>query len=319
MAKKKRKLVLTPVKQACCTIMYNHRDLPGGCQPLRAVQKVVISVLTFSFVCLPFAEATENKNLESTFRHLYEGSLLSLRTPYFGKTLEFNSSGLLLNHLVAGPWSTCGLLRVEKLRVNEHGVEIDGKRVILALRSGEKDRQEATSGKLQVVPILTTRDVRIRVQMSPENQDQINNSLAQIFQGGQLLDRVSGYWKPTISEVSDVKGCWQRTPGAVVGELEGNRRVYCGGPGFVPPKAIESPDPEYTPAARHQRLEGTAVISVVVNEKGFPEMLEIVRGLGEGLDIEALVTVARWRFEPALKDGKAVAILVNVEVTFRLG
>jgi TonB family protein len=61
------------------------------------------------------------------------------------------------------------------------------------------------------------------------------------------------------------------------------------------------------------------VISVVVNEKGFPEMLEIVRGLGEGLDIEALVTVARWRFNPALKDGKAVAVLVNVEVTFRLG
>jgi len=283
---------------------------------LRAVQKVAISVLTFSFVCLPFAEATEDRNLESAFRHLYGGSLLSLRTPYFGKTLEFNSSGLLLNNLVAGPWSTCGLLRVEKLRVNQHGIEIDGKRVILALRLEEKDHQAATSAKLQVVPILTTRDVRIRVQMSPENQDQINNSLAQIFQGGQLLDRVSGYWKPTIS---DVKALWKSTPGTVIGELEGNRPVYRGGPGLIPPKAVESPDPEYTPAARHQRLEGTAVISVVVNEKGFPEMLEIVRGLGEGLDIEALVTVARWRFNPALKDGKAVAVLVNVEVTFRLG
>jgi protein TonB len=70
---------------------------------------------------------------------------------------------------------------------------------------------------------------------------------------------------------------------------------------------------------QHQRLEGTAVIPVVVNEKSFPEMLEIVRGLGEGLDIEALVTVAGWRFDPALKAGKPVAVLVNVEVTFRLG
>jgi len=283
---------------------------------LRAVQKVAISVLALGIVFVPTLRGKDEKNLENTFRHLYEGGLLSLRTPYFGKSLDFNSSGLPLSHLVAGPWSTCGLVQVQKLRVNQHGVEIDGKRVILALRSGERDRHAATPAKLQVVPILTTRDVRIRVQMSPENQEQINNSLAQIFQGGQLLDRVSTYWKPMTS---DLKAFRESTPNAVVGELEGNRPVYLGGPGVVPPKAVASPDPEYTEAARHQRLHGTTVLSVVVNEKGFPEMLEIVRGLGEGLDIEALVTVANWRFDPALKDGKPVAVLINIEVTFRLG
>jgi TonB family protein len=47
-------------------------------------------------------------------------------------------------------------------------------------------------------------------------------------------------------------------------------------------------------------------------------MLEIVRGLGEGLDIQALLAVANWRFEPAVRDGKAIAVMVNVEVTFKL-
>jgi hypothetical protein len=48
-------------------------------------------------------------------------------------------------------------------------------------------------------------------------------------------------------------------------------------------------------------------------------MLKIVRGLGGGLDIQALVTVANWEFGPALIAGKPVAVLINVEVQFRLG
>ena len=85
-----------------------------------------------------------------------------------------------------------------------------------------------------------------------------------------------------------------------------------------PPKAIYDPDPDYTEAAREKRLEGTTVLSVVVNEQGFPEILEITRGLGEGLDIQALAAVANWRFKPAVKDGKPVAVQVTVEVKFHL-
>ena len=36
-------------------------------------------------------------------------------------------------------------------------------------------------------------------------------------------------------------------------------------------------------------------------------MLKIVRGLGGGLDIQALVAVANWEFDPALMAGKPVA------------
>jgi protein TonB len=37
-----------------------------------------------------------------------------------------------------------------------------------------------------------------------------------------------------------------------------------------------------------------------------------------GLDEKALEAVKNWRFEPALKDNKPVAVQINVEVTFRL-
>ena len=51
-----------------------------------------------------------------------------------------------------------------------------------------------------------------------------------------------------------------------------------------PPKVTYQPDPEYTESARHKRVEGTTIILVVVNEKGFPEILEITKGFDEGLD-----------------------------------
>jgi TPR repeat protein len=37
-----------------------------------------------------------------------------------------------------------------------------------------------------------------------------------------------------------------------------------------------------------------------------------------GLDEKAIESVKNWRFEPALKDGKPIAVQVNVEVSFHL-
>jgi protein TonB len=37
-----------------------------------------------------------------------------------------------------------------------------------------------------------------------------------------------------------------------------------------------------------------------------------------GLDEAAVDTVRMWRFEPAMKDGKAVRVQINVEVNFHL-
>jgi len=44
----------------------------------------------------------------------------------------------------------------------------------------------------------------------------------------------------------------------------------------------------------------------------------VARHLGMGLDEKALEAVRSWRFEPAMKDGRPVAVQVNIEVYFRL-
>jgi periplasmic protein TonB len=90
------------------------------------------------------------------------------------------------------------------------------------------------------------------------------------------------------------------------------------GGGVSAPKAIYSPDPEYSEEARKAKFQGTCVLWLIVGPDGKPRDIRISRTLGLGLDEKAIEAVKNWRFEPALKDGKPVAVQINVEVSFRL-
>jgi TonB family protein len=90
------------------------------------------------------------------------------------------------------------------------------------------------------------------------------------------------------------------------------------GGGVSAPKAIYSPDPEYSEEARKAKFQGTCVLWLVVGPDGRPRDIRVQRTLGLGLDEKAIEAVKTWRFDPALKDGKPVSVMINVEVSFRL-
>jgi protein TonB len=90
------------------------------------------------------------------------------------------------------------------------------------------------------------------------------------------------------------------------------------GGGVSAPKIIYQPDPEYSEEARKAKYQGTCVLWLVVGADGKPREIRVQRTLGLGLDEKAIEAVKTWRFEPALRDGKPVAVQINVEVSFRL-
>ena len=95
--------------------------------------------------------------------------------------------------------------------------------------------------------------------------------------------------------------------------------VYSPGVGGVTaPRAIYKPDPEYSTEARQAKYQGTVILSLIVGADGRPRGIKVARSLGMGLDENAVEAVRQWRFEPATKDGKPVAVSVEVEVAFRL-
>jgi TonB family protein len=94
--------------------------------------------------------------------------------------------------------------------------------------------------------------------------------------------------------------------------------VFRVGGGVSAPRAVYSPDPEYSEEARKAKYQGTCVLWLIVGPDGKPRDIKIARSLGLGLDEKAIEAVKQWKFEPAMKDGKPVAVQINVEVDFRL-
>jgi protein TonB len=94
--------------------------------------------------------------------------------------------------------------------------------------------------------------------------------------------------------------------------------VFKVGGGISAPQPVLTPDPEYTDEARSAKTQGTCTLWLIVDAAGRPRDIRIVHGLGFGLDAKAMEAVQRWRFDPALKDGKPVTVQISVEVEFKL-
>lgn len=88
--------------------------------------------------------------------------------------------------------------------------------------------------------------------------------------------------------------------------------------GLTHPRTIYSPDPEYSDPARKAKYQGTCVLGLIVGADGQPLSVWVTRPLGLGLDEKAIQAVQKWRFSPATKDGEPVAVILYVEVSFRL-
>jgi len=94
--------------------------------------------------------------------------------------------------------------------------------------------------------------------------------------------------------------------------------AYKIGGGVSAPTVLFKVEPEYSEEARKAKFQGTVVLFVVVDEKGNPRDLKVIRPLGLGLDQKAIEAVEKWKFRPGMKDGRAVPVQATIEVNFRL-
>jgi protein TonB len=75
--------------------------------------------------------------------------------------------------------------------------------------------------------------------------------------------------------------------------------------------------PDYPPAARQLKIEGSVEVEAVVSETGAVEKVNILSG-NPVLTRPAAEAVKRWKFTPFTADGKAVKALAPVMFTFKM-
>ena len=89
--------------------------------------------------------------------------------------------------------------------------------------------------------------------------------------------------------------------------------------GVGTPSCFYQPAPEYSEEARKTKYQGAVVVEGVINLDGRVTDIKVVKGVGMGLDENAVAAVKTWRCKPASgPSGKPVRTLVPIEVTFRL-
>jgi TonB family protein len=90
--------------------------------------------------------------------------------------------------------------------------------------------------------------------------------------------------------------------------------------GITAPVPILAPTPRYTDAARLAKIQGVVRLQCVVRADGGCDEATILRSLDTvyGLDDEAVRTMRRWRFKPALLERKPVPVRISVDMKFAL-
>jgi TonB family protein len=94
---------------------------------------------------------------------------------------------------------------------------------------------------------------------------------------------------------------------------------HAGTAGVGYPTCTYCPDPGYSEEARAKHLEGTVVLQAIVQPDGRASDIKVLKTFDVTLAQMAVDAVQRWRFKPARdREGQPVAVIVPIEVTFRL-
>jgi feruloyl esterase len=88
--------------------------------------------------------------------------------------------------------------------------------------------------------------------------------------------------------------------------------------GVTPPKPRWTPEPEYSESARRARIQGMVRLNIVLGEDGRVHDPFVVKPLEPSLDENAIDAIKSWKFSPATKEGKPVAVEMMVEVEYKL-
>jgi TonB family protein len=252
-------------------------------------------------------------DLRRMIRQRLEGKLLLLHSPSNLDLIQFNAEGRPLRPFKGEPWTTCGLIQAMKVQIHGYQIAIDGQRVIAAVDP------QASAAKL--VPVLSERLVHVSVDV-PRNiqkSEDLNEFLSRVFSTEDVTQKLANAWRAEVDLSRDLTDPTIELADGLIATLEGGRPVYSWERGTVTkPKALYKPGPVYPVNARLKHVSGNIRVRLIVNERGFPEILEVIQHLGEGLDANALTAVSQWHFERPLHNGKAAATMLVVELKFRI-
>ncbi|HXN95121.1 MAG TPA: TonB family protein [Candidatus Acidoferrales bacterium] len=82
------------------------------------------------------------------------------------------------------------------------------------------------------------------------------------------------------------------------------------------PGPLRKIDPKYPPTLIKEHVEGEVVLYAVIRRDGSVDSIQLVRGIDEQLDANAMEALSQWKFRPATKQGTPVELEAIVHIPF---
>jgi protein TonB len=86
----------------------------------------------------------------------------------------------------------------------------------------------------------------------------------------------------------------------------------------APPKWSASPPTKSKASQEQDEGKASVTLMVVVSDKGFVCSAQVLNGINNETDTDAIAAVKTWTFKPATKDGRPVPVVVTVQVNYEL-
>ena len=82
------------------------------------------------------------------------------------------------------------------------------------------------------------------------------------------------------------------------------------------PAPVRKIDPKYPPALRNEHIEGEVVLYAVIRRDGGVDSIQLVHGIDEVLDANAMEALSQWKFRPAMRQGEPIELEAIVHIPF---
>ncbi len=81
---------------------------------------------------------------------------------------------------------------------------------------------------------------------------------------------------------------------------------------------LDKPRPVYSEEGRRLKIEGEVVLEALFTASGEVRVQRLLRGLGHGLDQNAIEAAEHIRFRPAMRGGRSADLVATVQISFHL-
>ena len=296
----------------CCSVC------DGGRHEIRSLGSVLL--------CAPVAAQSGPSPLKAIKK--LKGKIVFLRGMEAGNDLSFDAAGNVIGTTRAEPFSN-SVLRIDKVRESMKRLNIEGERLVLI---AVPDRTEPSKTDFYLARIWKSR--KISIAIDPAQPEKIYAAIHRIFSFG-MQDDFMGRPGDSVKAVFASLGVSQppatlpdftAMQGIRVIDASRTRQWTAGHSVVIPPLVIYSVAPELPqndPALEkkiRKPFEGFCVLGLVVDSKGIPTNIHIVRSLNPELDRAAIDAVRQYRFLPAIAvaTGRPMAASIDVQVAYRI-